>query len=238
MSVLHAVAHRVYTARDRQVDRWRAEARERALVRRDRRCVEAWQGRSDLRISVGSSTEHVPGWISADLVRDPEGRCLQMDATQPWPFHDGAAEAIVLEHVIEHLDPDDLPGVLAEALRVLAPGGVLRLATPGLDGLAAAFLAADPAVLEAHRTHGYQARTHGDLFNNYAYLWGHRHLWDLESLRLRLQDAGFTNVEPATFGESRHPVLQGVDRHDPAPLGALVLIVDAVKPTPRSADDR
>jgi predicted SAM-dependent methyltransferase len=230
MSVLHVAAHWVYTHRDRQVERLRAEARERALVRRDRRWIQEWQGRTDMRISVGASSEHVPGWISADIVRDPEGRCLQMDATQPWPFHDGAAEAIVLEHVIEHIDPDAVPRVLAEAFRVLAPAGVLRVSTPGLDGLAAAFLAADPDVLAAHVAHGYTARTHGDLFNNYAYMWGHRHLWDLESLRLRLEDAGFAEVEAATFGRSRHPALQGIDRHDPAPLGALVLIADAVKP--------
>jgi predicted SAM-dependent methyltransferase len=226
MSLARRAAHHALTARDRL----REQVRERRFQERDRRWLEDWRGSSDLRISVGSSGAHVPGWISADIERDRDGRCLRMDATEPWPFRDGAAEAIVLEHVLEHIDPDEAPGVLSEAFRVLAPGGVVRTSLPGLDGLVQAFLDRDPEVLEAHRRHGYQARTHGDMLNNYAYMWGHRHLWDFESLRVRLEDAGFRDVEQASFGVSRHPVMQGIDQHDPAPLGALVLCVDAVKP--------
>ena len=45
----------------------------------------------------------------------------------------------------------------------------------------------------------------------------------------------FRDVEQASFGVSRHPVMQGIDQHDPAPLGALVLCVDAVKPPSSSS---
>jgi len=216
--------------RNARRDRRAAARREAELAARDARLLASLRGRTDLRLNVGSSGTHVEGWLSLDLLRDPEGRCIVMDATRPWPFDDGAAEAITTEHVVEHIAPEAVPAVLAEAFRVLRPGGVLRTSTPDLEGLARALLARDPAVLAAHREHGYEARTHGDLFNNYAYLWGHVHLWDLDSLRLRLEDAGFAEVERAAYGESRHPVLRGVDRHDPRPLQELVLWVDAVRP--------
>lgn len=207
-----------------------ARRREEALVQRDRAWLASWEGRRDLRINVGSSSRHVDGWISVDILRDPEGLCLRMDATLPWPFASGAAAAIASEHVIEHIDPAAMPGFVAEAFRVLRPGGRLRLSTPNLRGIAEAYLAEDPDVLAAHRGHGYTARTHADLLNNYLHEFGHVHVYDVASLRLLLEDAGFTDVREAAFGESEHAELRGIDQHDPAPLNQLVLWLDAVKP--------
>jgi predicted SAM-dependent methyltransferase len=207
-----------------------AQRHEQALVERDRAWLASWEGRRDLRINVGSSSRHVDGWVSVDILRDPEGRCLRMDATQPWPFASGAAVAIASEHVIEHIDPAAFPGFLSEAFRVLRPGGLLRLSTPNLRGICGAYLAADAFVLEAHRRHGYEARTHADLVNNYLRCFGHVHVYDVESLRLLLAEAGFVDVREAAFGQSAHPQLRGIDQHDPAPLGDLVLWLDAVRP--------
>ena len=207
-----------------------ARRREEALVERDRRWVESLRGRTDLRLNVGSSSQHVDGWISVDILRDPERRCLRMDATQPWPFDAGSAEAVASEHVIEHIEPAAVPGFLAEAFRILRPAGVLRISTPNLRGIGEAYIASDAEVLAAHREHGYTARTHADLVNNYLHAWGHVHIYDFQSLRLLLSDAGFTDIREATFGRSKHESLRGIDRHDPAPLDALVLWVDAVKP--------
>jgi predicted SAM-dependent methyltransferase len=216
----------VHAARARRA----ARRREDALVERDRRWLASWEGRRDLRINVGSSACHIAGWISADISRDPEGRCLRMDATQPWPFGSESAAAITSEHVIEHIDPAAAPAFVAEAFRVLRPGGLLRISTPNLRGIAEAYLAGDPDTLAAHHAHGYAARTHADLLNNYLYLFGHVHVYDAESLRLLLADAGFCDVREAAFGQSEHPELRGIDQHDPAPLDQLVVWVDAVKP--------
>jgi predicted SAM-dependent methyltransferase len=213
-----------------------ARRREEALVERDRRWLASWEGRTDLRINVGSSSRHVEGWISADILRDPEGRCLRMDATEPWPFAAGSATAIATEHVIEHIDPAAMPAFFAEAHRVLRPGGVLRVSTPNLRGIAEAYLAADPGVLAAHRGHGYTAATHADLLNNYLHDFGHVHVYDAQSLRQLLKEAGFTDVRLASFGHSEHPELRGIDQHDPAPLGDLVLWLDAVKPATGAQD--
>jgi predicted SAM-dependent methyltransferase len=207
-----------------------AERREEQLRERDRRWIAELRGRRDLKINVGSSTSVVEGWINADIDRDPDGRCLRFDATRRWPFEDGSAIAVNSEHVIEHLDPEAVPGYLAEAHRVLAPGGVIRTSTPDLEGICRAYADGDQATLEGHRALNYTARNLGDLVNNYFHMHGHRHLYDLPTLQLLLADAGFEEVERAQFGASRHSPLAGVDRHEVGPLLHLVLIVDAVKP--------
>jgi predicted SAM-dependent methyltransferase len=208
-----------------------AERREAALVERDRAWVASLAGRRDLRLNIGSSGEHVEGWINADLLRDPEGRCLRMDATERWPFEDGSAEAVNSEHVIEHVNPSDAPKFFREAFRVLQPGGVIRTSTPDLRGITEAYLEADPAVLDAHRSHGYAARNHADLVNNYVHMHGHVHIYDFETLAALLAEAGFGEAERVEFGMSRHQLLHGIDRHDAGELRRLVVCVDAVKPS-------
>jgi predicted SAM-dependent methyltransferase len=197
---------------------------------RDRELVLSLRGHTDLRINVGSSSLHVPGWLSADLLRDPDARCIRMDATRPWPFESGSAEAVNSEHFLEHLDVEGGRAYFAEAFRVLRPGGVIRTSTPNLGGLCEVYRERDPALLGLHREHGYTASCHGDLVNNYFYLWGHRHIYDLEKLSELLTEAGFERVERASFGQSSHEVLRAIDRHEVGALEPTVLVVDAVKP--------
>jgi predicted SAM-dependent methyltransferase len=208
----------------------RAQWREWRGRRRDRQQLGGLKGRTDLKINVGSSSSHLRGWISADLLRDPEGECIRMDATQPWPFEAGSALAVNSEHFIEHVGVDDARAYFRQAFRVLGEGGVIRTSTPDLEGLCREYLADDPALLELHREHGYEARLRGDMVNNYVYLWGHRHMYDFEKLGELLTEAGFVTIERAGFGTSSHPVLQGIDRHDMGALERVVIAVDAIKP--------
>jgi predicted SAM-dependent methyltransferase len=205
--------------------------RERKLAARDQQWLADWAGRDDLRLNVGSSGGHVDGWISIDLYRDPEGRCFRMDAAAPWPFRDGSAAAVNSEHFIEHLTREQAAAYLREAFRVLRPGGLIRTSTPDLEGMAAAYAAKDPRVLDVHRSHGYTASNHADLVNNYFFQHGHRHVFDFGTLGELLSEAGFEQIERASFGKSSHPELRGIDTHDVGELETLVVAVDAMKPS-------
>jgi len=68
---------------------------------------------------------------------------LQHDGTQRFPFRDGRFAWIIAEHFIEHVPYKAAIGFLAEARRLLAPGGTLRISTPDLAIYAAAYF--DPA---------------------------------------------------------------------------------------------
>jgi SAM-dependent methyltransferase len=54
------------------------------------------------------------------------------DLRRPFPWPDASAEAIYSSHTLEHLSKRDGARFLDECARVLAPGGVLRIAVPDL----------------------------------------------------------------------------------------------------------
>lgn len=58
------------------------------------------------------------------------------DASRRLPFDDGSADVIYSSHMLEHLSRRKASGFLAEARRVLAPGGIIRIAVPDLALLA------------------------------------------------------------------------------------------------------
>jgi len=59
-------------------------------------------------------------------------RCV---SAGPMPFDGDAFDAVTLIELIEHLDRAVIDGLLAEAIRVLRPGGKLLITTPNYAGL-------------------------------------------------------------------------------------------------------
>jgi ubiquinone/menaquinone biosynthesis C-methylase UbiE len=49
------------------------------------------------------------------------------------PHSDGTVDVIYSSHMLEHLDKDEAKEFLAEARRVLRPGGIIRLSVPDLS---------------------------------------------------------------------------------------------------------
>lgn len=58
---------------------------------------------------------------------------LVHDLRGPLPFASGTVDAVYHSHVLEHFDRDVAPQFLAEATRVLKPGGVHRVVVPDLE---------------------------------------------------------------------------------------------------------
>jgi SAM-dependent methyltransferase len=58
---------------------------------------------------------------------------IRHDLRKGIPFPDGTFDVVYHSHFLEHLHPDDAPSMLQECLRVLKPGGVLRVVVPDLQ---------------------------------------------------------------------------------------------------------
>lgn len=137
--------------------------------------------------------------------------------------------------------------MLAECHRVLKPGGRIRIATPDLE-----------RIVSLHGAHGDDARAryvrwctdaflpHADAYrpafviNQLFRGWGHRFLYDEETLAASLVTAGFSEPRRRAYGESDDPSLAGVETHgsdqpDREPFVFEALVVDAERPVDSSA---
>lgn len=172
-----------------------------------------------MQLHLGSGKQHLDGWINIDNQPLP-GVDRVLDVTLGLPFDDVAF--IFAEHFIEHLAYVDALVLLRECRRVLREDGVLRLSTPNLDWVWASHYALDLGEAE-------QVKACFDL--NRAFRgYGHAFLYNERTLAATLHDAGFSNVVRCGYGESAHPVLRGLERHEQSPdWGSLshILIVEA-----------
>jgi len=55
------------------------------------------------------------------------------NATKRIPVNDASVDVLYSSHMLEHLDGAEVDAFLRECLRVLAPGGILRVAVPDLE---------------------------------------------------------------------------------------------------------
>lgn len=173
------------------------------------------------RLHVGCGPQVLQGWTNIDNQPYP-GIDHVLDVTLGLPFHD--VEYLFAEHFIEHLSYDDALNFLRECRRVLAPDGVLRLSTPNLDWVMA--------------THYHPELWRGDadavrdcfMLNRAFRGWGHQFLYNRQSLAGTLRLAGFDTIEECSYGESRHDVMRGIERHETypdTPSLRHVLVVEA-----------
>ncbi|WP_404924609.1 methyltransferase domain-containing protein [Nisaea sediminum] len=144
--------------------------RDRAAERKLRAAAAAG---TPLRIVLGGAAPEA-GWLGSDIGF--------FDATDPAVWADlvgaeGRVERLLAEHVFEHIPPELVPAVLANAYRYLEPGGTIRIAVP--DGHNP-----DPDYIR-HVEPGGIGPGADD----------HKQLFTVESLSAALAAAGFT-VEP------------------------------------------
>jgi predicted SAM-dependent methyltransferase len=88
---------------------------------------------SMMRLNFGCGEFYQEGWTNIELVNDGTYRADLYADVRDVPLPDACAEAIYCGHVLEHIALEDAPRVLAEAWRLLIPGGRLCVVGPDLD---------------------------------------------------------------------------------------------------------
>lgn len=85
-----------------------------------------------MKLNLGCGHEHLPGWVNVDKFAAARPDVVHDLERFPWPFQEGAAEEVLLKHVLEHLgrDGDTFLNILKELYRVCAPGGKVRIIVP------------------------------------------------------------------------------------------------------------
>jgi predicted SAM-dependent methyltransferase len=175
----------------------------------------------DLKLNVGCGTDYKPGWINIDNNSDDniEQLDLNWDLRNPLPFPDGSVDYIFNEHFIEHLTVEEGQKSVKDFMRVLKPGGVMRIATPDLRDAVELYL--DPKWRDRPliTKFGLQfIQTPAELMNMSFSWWGHKWIYDYEELVRRLNEAGFTNIAKQKLRKSQHKDLRDLEIRDESTL--------------------
>ena len=187
-------------------------------------------------LQIGCGPHHLDGWLNSDLLDNPR-RDIFVDMTKTLPMPDASLDAVYASEVIEHVPEADARAFLRDALRVLKPGGVLRLTTPDLAAICGLYLGTNPvATIDQFGTVWKGGIYTPDRWVNAQFRAdGHQFIWSLESLASALTDAGFAIVVrcPPRATCSRLPELIKLERHyserEPSWVYARTLIVEAIK---------
>ena len=127
------------------------------------------------------------------------------DATKNIPFTDNSVSLVYCSHMLEHLHKDEAISFLLEVLRVLKPGGILRLAVPDIliaienykqHKDADAFI--ESIFLCAPKPISFSQRFRLMFFGNRHHLW----MYDGKSLSELLKKCGFHNITILPSGET------------------------------------
>lgn len=79
-------------------------------------------------LHLGSGSEHKAGYVNIDLAGADVD--VALDLARGLPLPDGSVDGVFHEHFLEHLPTRVGYAFLQECVRVLAPGGVLRVGVP------------------------------------------------------------------------------------------------------------
>jgi predicted SAM-dependent methyltransferase len=191
------------------------------------------------KVQIGSGSNVLEGWLNTDLGARPG--VIYVNAIKPLPLSSGSVDYVFTEHMFEHITYFEGQRFLREVHRVLHPGGIVRIATPDLAFLVRLY--ADPEKDLHQRYRQFVAETflseprvplRGAVVNNFFYTWGHRFIYDFETLDHALRQAGFTGTRRCQPKESEASQLRNLESHANA-IGEEfneleTIVVEATKP--------
>lgn len=163
------------------------------LVRR--RAIDRYLAAHEVwKLHLGA-TESLPGFLNSQITG-----AVPIDVTGRFPLPDASFSLVYSSHLVEHLHRRQMLGFLAEARRILAPGGVHIIATPSAERLATTLYGPDSPARQALLAHG--GRFHSDAFHTTAHqlnltmrAFGHRFLVDDAFMRAAAAATGYSSVE-------------------------------------------
>jgi predicted SAM-dependent methyltransferase len=177
------------------------------LLRR-RRAIDSYLQAHDIgKLQLGAGEHPHPGWLNTDLHDYGHGsELVYLDVRRRFPLPDESFDVVYSEHMIEHLTYAEGQLCLRECFRVLRAGGAIRIATPSLQRLARLY---DVGDLQQRYLHWavetlepeLKAPLAGAVLNNFFRSWGHKFIYDPETLRHALAHAGFVDIEERPIGE-------------------------------------
>jgi predicted SAM-dependent methyltransferase len=154
------------------------------------------------KINYGCGENIIDGWLNIDLHDSTAQGYMRVNLLEKHPFEDNSVLFGFSEDMLEHLNQAESIFFLSEIYRTLAPGGVVRLSFPGLEG-----------VLQKHYTPPTEKRVREGEFEAYSF-WDHIHFYSREELRTVAAHLGFKTINFFDYGKSDYPELSNRDTRE------------------------
>lgn len=162
-----------------------------------------------INLHIGCGNNILNGWINIDIAGNPE---VKIDIRNGLPYSSNTVDFIYNEHFIEHLTYEEAFNFLKESYRCLKEGGVIRIATPGLDALIKSYNSKNWRDQDWLKSSSYNwVKTKGQMFNLSFRGWGHKYIYNEEDLTIQLKNAGFKNINRCEIAKSEYVYLQNLE---------------------------
>lgn len=174
-----------------------------------------------IKLNVGCGTDYKKGWINIDNNSDDniEKLDLNWDLRNPLPYDDDSVDFIFNEHFIEHLTVEEGQAAIRDFMRVLKPGGIMRIATPDLEVTVDKYvnvpIEKDPVIKKYKMDY---IKTRAERINIGFRAWGHKWIYDYEELERRLKEAGCKNIKRQKLRQSSSKDLENLETRDESTL--------------------
>jgi predicted SAM-dependent methyltransferase len=199
-------------------DSWRVQRLLDRVLRGNRLGFKKHRVRAKEYLDIGCGLNVNETFIGLDYLWHPE-LDICCDVTKGIPLPDSSLKGIYTEHCIEHLELVDTYELFAEFIRVLRPGGTVRIIVPDAEIYARGYI----AVRDGTSDKPLPYREHDGLDGIYTPVmsvnrifkeWGHKFIYDFETLRAMLERRGFVDVVEESFRSGRDAImLQDSDEH-------------------------
>jgi len=90
-------------------------------------------------VNLGCGSRCHPDWINIDIA-PTRNEVIAHDLSRGIPLADASCDVVYHSHLLEHLRPPQALQFMRDCLRVLRPGGVLRVAIPDLEQICIQYL--------------------------------------------------------------------------------------------------
>lgn len=169
-----------------------------------------------MKINVGCGWECRDGWINVDSTSKPQRSLYPieyMDATKTWHYDDNVFDAVLSEHMIEHISSEDGFKFLQEAYRTLKFGGVIRISCPDREFFEKLHLYPDHEFIKNYARDVLKTNNASIESIVKRSLYGQGHVWVPTGQQLidKLKSVGFYGVNRIEFGRSAYGVFDGIE---------------------------
>jgi predicted SAM-dependent methyltransferase len=182
-------------------------------------------------LNLGSAKDHLDGFTAVDFFTS--SGAYGADLRYPLLIDDAVLDGIFTEHTLEHLNYNEVAGVLSECQRIMKPGGVIRIVVPDLSIFVENYASGNLSWFEEWerevlKPRGRSMRSQMEALSFETQENGHRSAWDFETMKLFLARAGFAEICRCSFGKGSDARL--LQDKDAADRTMLSLYVEARKP--------